>query len=305
MVDTVRSPTYFASLKKNILTYSIAAILIVAIIQSIRILIGYNQGVFGTGVAGIFLNWAGVIATIALALGIFKQALQNSELLELNEDLANSSEKQTLISQESDWIPEFRQPMRANWLLSSKNRPWYPWFKVEIEGEGESEWDDEIVHLLQDTKHYEKIEEDRELIWHEKQAKNLDADVDRYIPFPDEVIEFIQGLDKGLYDGNLYFRFKTNTDEEYFFIFRIHILVHPEFQPHGFRIEQTPTVERIMPWFESERREQLKAELDPIIEESKSLERLKERYPDEFMRELESENDRMGEDSTEGEMLKE
>lgn len=63
----------------------------------------------------------------------------------------------------------------------------------------------------------------------------------------------------------MFFRFKTMTEQDYFFIFTIEVVSDGTI----YNIIQTPHVERLMPWEESDQRNRLKSELDPIIEKSK------------------------------------
>lgn len=172
---------------------SIITILIIIVIYVISIVIAWQLLNWSLQKVSTYARLGGVLATVALATGIYYQSILSAESL-------NEAKRNNLIQQESEWLPEVRHVLNSNWLLFSGSRPWYPWFKVELDGES-SGWVEGSVRVFSQKESIDegngcrtdKSPDDRER--HSHQEKLLGSDhvgIDWYITFPKKSADFLE-----------------------------------------------------------------------------------------------------------------
>lgn len=204
-------------------------VLVSTVIGTIFVYVGIRYNALTPAEADMWLRIFSIYATVGLALGILTQASQNEELLD-------TSRQESIISQESEWMPEVRHSFRNNIIKFNGRRPWYPWFKIRVDGQS-SQWaEEEIQNQLNDAVAFDWVVEVPETI-----QKFLALDVDA-----------------GIHTAELFFRFESMTGEEYFFIYHIEVEIGEE----AYSVLETPSVDRLLPWRESDMRDKLKNELE-------------------------------------------
>lgn len=212
--------------------------LVVTVVWSVFIYRLFRAGL-PPGEAQVLVGIGGIFATVALATGIYIQAHQNEKLVE-------NTIRQTTVLQETEWIPEVRQPLGANQLAFARNRPWYPYFRADVGGET-SGWYEEWIRRYSEAK---------------------DPLVEWAVPFPDGVKRFfIENLDPGEHMGELHFRFESMNGAEYFFSYHIRL----EVADGEYEILETPSVDRYLPWEESSERDDLEADLESAMSRQRSV----------------------------------
>lgn len=139
--------------------------------------------------------------------------------------------RQTLVMQESQWIPEAIHYFGEKLIRFRGKRPWYPEFKVEVSGDS-SGWIDQNIAP--------------------PEIKDDQTDVDTWVvDLPSNLWkDFLITLDEGRHSGKLFFKFESMTGEEYKYIYDITF----EKRSDSYEINGAPSVERNLPWEKSIRK---------------------------------------------------
>lgn len=151
-------------------------------------------------------------------------------------------QRQTLITQESEWIPEVFYNANTGQIVTYGRRLWFPEFKTEIEGvENEEGWVESSFFPP------------------ENDGNGID---ELWVTIvPEKMEEFWRNYEEGSYLGKLYFKFETFTGAEYQIIYDIDI----EITEDGYSISHYPDMERVLPWDRRSWWEEFKADIEPIF----------------------------------------
>lgn len=102
---------------------------------------GYFGHAIGFQDARIGVGLAGAVATIALALGIYLQGYQNNTIIRQNREEIDAAREQSLILQESQWMPIGVFYPRSKQFQFSNNQPHNPRIILEVD-EDDTGWID-------------------------------------------------------------------------------------------------------------------------------------------------------------------
>lgn len=205
--------------------------------------------------AHIGVGLLGAVASIALALGIYFQAIQNQDVIRQNEALIRNSRQQSVVLQESELLPHFYPTWGDFKLITcSGPKPWLPWMKAEIEGDSNEDWYEENSYPVMD---------DAEIVPGNVSKAMEFYDIDWFVPFRDEIHQYFRDGISEETRGKLYFKFETLTGTWYLFEYTL-ILT-----PNGddYNIQAVPEVTRYLPWQDSQRRDVLVRELKGEIQQ--------------------------------------
>lgn len=197
----------------------VGIIIVLTIIVLASVVRGYRNGAFGLAEAGFYASIIGAMATIALATTIFYQNYQNNKLIQQNN-------QQSMILQESEWIPEAIPFFNQNEFRFKGRRPWYPRLKIDTL-EGSTGWvEHDIIPRFGFDDPY-----DWDLI--------LSAEFQ-------ETLNHIWEVESG---GSFHLSYETQTGIRYHDIYRL----ETGLDENGNKKLKWPDVERILPWEEGDK----------------------------------------------------
>lgn len=190
-------------------------IAIVVLVMSLVLYVpsAYIWGPYSVFEASMYLSGASVFATIALASVIFYQT-------KLNEDQLEQNRQQSLILQESEWMPlvEFRTPGLLHFL---RNPPYNIEVKLELKGE--------VIDWV--TLREPDPDTGSENRWKVQVRPTF---MDRFEVNTDEIY------------GTLWLRFESITGAEYLYEYDVVARVHQR----DFAFRRATLVNRELPWGE-------------------------------------------------------
>lgn len=200
----------------------IGVILIGTMAWTAFVFLQYWNRAYSAERASVLVGIGGVLATLGLALGIFYQAHQNEKLLDQNEDFVEDSLRQTVILQESEWMPDGVFNPNENRFRFTRNRPFSPKGTLEIENEV-IDWTELSV----------------------SKSRPGDPNTDWIISL-DDLLEGWTITQSGSFEGELELHFDSITGESYEYAYDVEI----ELRGTDVTVVDAANVSRNLPWDE-------------------------------------------------------
>lgn len=138
----------------------------------------YQDARIGTGIVA-------AIATIALALGIYLQSSQNQSIIKQNETQIMNNQKQSLILQESQWMPIGTFKNEGLQFRFNENRPYNPRLRF--------------------------VSDDSDTGWIDLEVGDQDRATGHWVVGIGGILEENLEIDRSSYDGVLKLRFESTT----------------------------------------------------------------------------------------------